>query len=133
MKPKQVILATSALLVVLASTAWWQQRPRRTTEAFAGHISRGRHEEAARMVKAPSALEVAPDGGLILVDETGRPTLVPAAKLPFVVGGQDVPQIRCDLTMTALGPDTDGVLDTPAVTLHLNVDGGGVRIVGVDS
>ncbi len=84
------------------------------------------------MLRAPSSLEVAPDGGLILVDHAGESTAVPATKLPFIVGGHDgVPDH--DFSMTALGSSTNGVLDTPAVTLYLSVDGGKVRIKGVDS
>ena len=85
------------------------------------------------MLRAPSALFVVPDGGLTLVDAGGQSTSVPATQLPFVVGGQAVPQVACDFVMTALGPDTDGVLDTPAVTIYLSVDGGGVLIEHVDS
>lgn len=133
MKPKHTLLAASALLVGLASTAWWLQRPQRTTEAFAGHLHHARYAEAARMLRAPSSLAVAPDGGLTFVDEAGQSTSVPAAQLPFAAGGREAREHACDFRMTALGPDTNGVLDRPAVTLHLAVDGGAVRIVGVDS
>lgn len=133
MKPKHALLAAAALLVGLAPVAWWLQRPQRTTEAFAGHLHHERYEQAARMLRAPSSLAVAPDGGLNFVDEAGRSTSVPAAQLPFAAGGQEAPEFDSDFRMTALGPDTNGVLDRPAVTLYLAVDGGAVRIVGVDS
>lgn len=133
MKYKNALLATSAVLVGLASTAWWLQRPQRTTEAFAGHLHHARYDEAARMLRAPSSLVVAPDGGLTVVDEAGRSTSVPATQLPFAVGGNAAPEYAGGFRMTALGPSTNGVLHSPAVTLHLAIDGGAVRIVGVDS
>jgi hypothetical protein len=133
MKHKNALLAASAVVVGLALAAWWFQRPLRTTEAFAGHLNHERYEEAARMLRAPSSLVVAPDGGPTLVDEAGRSTSVPAAQLPFAAGGHAAPEYAGDFRMTALGPSTNGVLHSPAVTLHLAVDGGAVRIVGVDS
>jgi hypothetical protein len=53
--------------------------------------------------------------------------------LPFAVGGHEAPEYADDFRMTALGPSTNGVLHSPAVTLHLAICGGAVRIVGVDS
>lgn len=126
-------MAVAAVLVGLALATRWLERPLRTTQAFADHLYRERYEEAARMLRLPSALEVASDGGLIFVDKMGRSTAVPATKLPFVVGGHDAREFPYDFKMTALGSSTNGVLDTPAVTLYLSVDGGEVRIEGVES
>ena len=126
-------LAIAAVLVALALTAWWSQRPERTTQAFVGHLSHERYEQAARMLLEPSALEVSSGGDLILTDDAGEVTVVAATKLPFLVAGGNDGGPDHDFEMTALGSSTDGVLDTPAVTLYLSVDGGMVRIEGVDS
>lgn len=132
-KPKTLLLTVTAVLAMVVLTTWWFQRPERTKEAFAGHLYHQRYEEAARLLRAPSSMAIGPDGGLVLVDEAGRRTVVPATKLPFVVGGHEAPEHPGDFRMTALGPSTNGVLDTPAVTLHLSVDGGEVRLEAVDS
>ncbi len=127
-------LAIAAALVVLVLTYSWFQRPKRTTQAFAGHLYHERYEEAALMLRAPSALKVESGGGLILVDSAGESTAVPATKLPFVVGESGVASDHSsDFEMMALGSSTSGVLDTPAVTLYLSVDGGKIRIESVDS
>jgi len=117
-------LAIAAVLVGLALTVWWLQRPGRTTRAFVGHLSHERYEEAALMLLEPSALAVAAGGDLILTDDAGEVTAVPATQLPFLVAGGDDGGPDHDFKMMALGPSTNGVLDMPAVTLYLSVDGG---------
>ena len=104
MKPALVI---AAVLVALALTYSWFQKSKRTTEEFAGHLNHERYEEAALMLSAPSALEVAPDGALTLVDNAGKSTTVSAAKLPSIVGGQDG-ALDHDFKMTAPGSSTNG-------------------------
>jgi hypothetical protein len=126
-------LAIAAVLVGLALAVWWFQRPERTTQAFVGHLSNERYEEAALMLLEPSALELTSGGDLILTDAAGEVTAVPATKLPFLVAGGDEGGPDHDFKMMALGSSTEGVLDTPAVTLFLSVDGGRVPIEGVDS
>ncbi|MEZ6004037.1 MAG: hypothetical protein R3F33_07605 [Planctomycetota bacterium] len=130
-KPKYSLLALVVLAAGLALAAWWYQRPTRTTQAFAGHLAHGRYAEAAAMVHPPSSLQVAPDGSLLLTDQEGRSTTVPKAKLPFLASDAAAASPQAHFQMTALGPSTDGVLETPAVTLHLNVEGGGIQIVAV--
>jgi hypothetical protein len=125
-------LAIAAVLVGITLTAWWVQRPQRTTEKFAGHLSHERYEEAALMLNAPSAIEVTPDGGLILIDHAGNSTAVPATKLPFRVGGGE-PDRPGDFSMTALGSSANGFLETPPVIIYLRIQGGKIRIESVDS
>jgi len=130
MKPA---LAVAALLLGIALVAWWLERPGRTTSEFAHHLYSESYEEAARMLRSPSALEVASDGGLILVDRAGASTAVPATKLPFNIVLDDAEEFPHDFKMIALGSSTDGILDTPPVILYLSVDGGQVHLEGVDS
>lgn len=50
---------------------------------FQGHMFAQRYDQAAEMLVAPSALEVAPDGSLAITDRAGNSTAVPAAQLPL--------------------------------------------------
>ena len=125
----------SFLLVLMIGvgglTYSWFDLSRRTTQGFAGDLYHQRYEEAAGMLLPPSALRVDSEGGLILVDEAGGSTTVPKAKLPFkVAGGKGGPEH--DFKMMALGSSTNGVLDSPPVTLYLGVVGGRVTIEAVD-
>ena len=78
------------------------------------------YEEAARMLRAPSAITVASDGALNVVDHAGKSTVVPAAQLPFVVGGD------ADIGMMTLPSRSNG----SPVMLHLSYDGGMTRFGG---
>ncbi|MGI9570678.1 MAG: hypothetical protein ACR2PH_13315 [Desulfobulbia bacterium] len=84
-----------------------------------------RYEEAARMLRAPSAIAVASDGALNVIDHAGKSTVVPVEQLPFKVNGD-----AGDIRMIALGPSTDGILHSPPVVLHLSYDGGVTRFGG---
>lgn len=130
-KYTKTALAIAAVLVGLGLTYSRFQRPMRTTQAFVGHLYHERYEEAALMLRAPSALEVASDGGLILVDNEGNLKTVLAAKLPFIASAGSDGGPDHDFQMTALGSSTNGVLDTPAVVLYLSIDAGKVRIQSV--
>jgi len=92
-----------------------------------GHLYHQRYDEAAQMLSEPSAIEVAADGQVTLIDHNGNRTNVPTAKLPFMVGGGTEAQPG-KFSMTALGPSSNGVLETPALTLYLSLDGSKVRI-----
>jgi hypothetical protein len=84
------------------------------------------------MLIAPSTVEQLPDGGLKVTAQGGASKVVPAARLPFKAGGEH--SLAADqFSATALGPGTNGLLDTPAVVLRLCLDGDRVRIVSVDS
>ena len=126
------ILAVALIIVSAVLLYAWSDLPRRTTQRFAGHLYHQRYDEAASMLRSPSALEVTPDGSLILVDRNENATPVPAAKLPFIVGGREGGPEN-DFKMTALGRSTNGILDTPPVTLYLSVDGSLVRIEAVEN
>lgn len=105
---------------------------KRAKEAFLGHLVHQRYAAAAAMLVAPSAVEPLPDGGLKVIAHDGTSKVVAAAQLPFVAGGE--PAVAADqFHATALGPSTNGVLDTPAVVLRLSVDGDRIRIVSVGS
>lgn len=125
------ILVVAALVV--AFTLWWIQRPERARRAFMGHMAQERYEEAAGMLRSPSRLELAPDGSLTVIDQSLESISVPEGKLPFIVGGTPSTDFPEASQMTALGPSTDGVLHTPAVTIHLTVEGARVQIARVDS
>ncbi len=57
---------------------------------------------------------------------------MPAAKLPFKAGGEH--SLAADpFRTTALGPSTNGLLETAAVVLRLCLDGDRARIVSADS
>jgi hypothetical protein len=131
-KNTRLVFVIAAIFVGLALTYSLLERPKRTTQAFAGHLYHERYAEAALMLQAPSALEVTPDGELILTDNAGESTTVPAARLPFIIGGH-AGTLDHDFMMTALQGSKNGVLDTPAVRLYLCLDGGEVRIERVDS
>lgn len=127
-KHAKVPLALLAILLVAGLAVSWIKHPRRTREAFLSALSHERYEEAARMLRAPSAIEVASDGALTLVDHGGQSTVVAREKLPFKVGGGS-PGLG-EINMTALGPSTDGILHTPPVVLYLDYDGGMTRFGG---
>ena len=100
--------------------------------AFFGHMFAQRYDEASAMLTAPSALEVAPDGSLVLTDRAGNTTSVPAAQLPFKVSERPAEPRFPGRTMMAIGPSTGGISDFPMVTLYLSFDGGEDHIEGVD-
>jgi hypothetical protein len=127
-----VVSTLVAFAVAFAFATWWVERPLRTKQAFLGHLSDGRYEDASSMLVAPCRLELLPTGDLIVVDQSGSSTTVLANKLPFKTGGgRDLGPD--EFSATALGPSTGGVLDSPAVTLRLGIESGSVRILGVDS
>ena len=72
------------------------------------------------MLRAPSAITVASNGALNVVDHAGKSTVVSAAKLPFVVGGD------ADIGMMTLPSRSNG----SPVMLHLSYDGGVTRFGG---
>jgi len=112
-------------------TCFWFDLPMRTTQGFAGALHHQRYQAAAGMLLPPSALRLDSEGGLDLVDEASGSRTVPKAKSPFKVsGGKGGPEY--DFKMMALGPSTNGVLDSPPVTLYLGVVGGRVTIEAVD-
>ena len=131
-KFKKSLLALAVLLVGIALTVSWIERPKRIRKEFFDHLYHERYEEAALMLNAPCAIELAPDGSLTLVDHKGNSTAVPETKLPFKVGGGE-PKRTGVHSMTALGNSTNGILDSPAVIIYLSVEGGKIRIESVDS
>ena len=82
------------------------------------------------MLSAPSAIEVASDGALTLIDHAGNSTTVQKARLPFLSGGGK-PDGPGDFSMTALQGAKDGQVDEPVV-IYLGLDGGKIRIERVD-
>jgi hypothetical protein len=124
-------LALTAVFIVFAVTNWWVYRPGRVTSEFVGHLSHERYEEAALMLSAPSAIEVASDGGLTVVDHAGNSATVQEARLPFLSGGGE-PDGPGDFSMTALRGAKDGQADQPVV-IYLGLDGGKIRIERVDT
>lgn len=133
MSPRhKLLLGTIVIVAGVIVTIRQLESPKRTKEAFLGHLYHQRYAEAAAMLVAPSAVEQLPDGGLKVTDQGGASKVVPAAKLPFKAGGEH--SLAADhFSATALGPSTNGVLETPAVVLRLCVDGDRVRIVSADS
>ncbi|WP_039962273.1 hypothetical protein [Rhodopirellula europaea] len=132
-KFKKSILAAFLVLGVLYLATWLVNRSERVTQEFSDHVSRGRYGAAAQMLTSSCSMKLGADGGLTLVDRDGNPTVVPAAKLPFKVGGGQPRDTAGTFSMTALGSSTNGTLDTPAVIMHLRVDGGRVCIERVES
>jgi hypothetical protein len=100
-------------------------------QVFAQQMFGQRYAEAAAMLVAPSALEVAPDGSLALTDRAGNSTAVPAAQLPFKVSEPPAEPRFPGRTMMAIGPSTGGISDFPMVTLYVSFDGGEGHIEGV--
>jgi hypothetical protein len=128
----KLLLGTIVIVAGVIVTLRQLESPKRAREAFLGHLYHQRYAEAAAMLVAPSTVEQLPDGGLKVIAEDGRSKVVPAAQLPFKAGGAH--SLAADqFSATALGPSTNGVLDTPAVVLRLCLDGDRVRIVSVDS
>lgn len=123
--------AIVAILIGIALTNWWIQRPQRIKAAFVGHLSHERYEEAALMLHAPSAIKLGSDGEVILVDRVGNSTAVPEARLPFLVGGGE-PNGPGDFSMTALQGSKNGWVKGPVI-LYLSINAGKIRIESVDS
>ena len=130
-KTLKVIFVVALVLVAIEVTVSWLYQPRRTTEQFVGNMYHERYEEAAAMLHPPSALIVESDGGLVIVDRTGRSVSVPRVTVPFLAGGHDGDH-EYDFKMTALGPSTDGILHDQPVTLYLSLVGGQVAIEAVE-
>lgn len=124
------ILVLVVLLIGIAQTYRWIQRPRRMTQEFAGHLFHQRYDEAERMLKPPSALKLTTEGDLVLVDHTGTSTTVPAKRLPFVIGGGK-PDDSSDFSMTALQGSTNGMVDS-MYHVYLTLEGSTIRIEHVD-
>lgn len=119
-------LALTAVFIVFVVTNWWVYRPGRVTSEFVGHLSHERYEDAAQMLSAPSAIEVASDGALTLIDHAGNSVTVPEARLPFHSGGGK-PDGPGDFSMTALQGAKNGQVENPVV-IYLSLDGGKIRI-----
>ena len=68
----------------------------------------------------------------MLVDRSSRSVTVPAEKLPCEIAGGDGGPPHA-FKMMALGPDTDGILDSPPVTRHLRIDGWKIVIEAVET
>jgi len=103
----------------------------RAEDTFRGQMFAQRYAQAAAMLVAPSALEVAPDGSLALTDRAGNSTAVPAAQLPFKVSEPPAEPRFPGRTMMAIGPSTGGISNFPMVTLYVSFDGGEGHIEGV--
>ena len=116
----KLTLALVAILAVAQLVSSWISHPRRTRTGFMSDLYHQKYEEAARMLRAPSAITVASDGALNVVDHAGKSTVVPAAQLPFVVGGD------ADIGMMTLPSRNNG----SPVMLHLSYDGGVTRFGG---
>ena len=129
---KKPILGIVLVLAVLYLATWMVHRSERTIQKFADHVHRARYSEAAEMLTASCSMKLASDGALTLVDRVGNSTVVPAAKLPFKVGGGR-PNAPGDFSMTALGSSTNGTLDSHAIIMYLSVDGGRICIERVES
>lgn len=127
-----LLLGAIAIAAVVVVTLRQLESPKRAKETFLGHLYHQRYAEAAAMLVAPSAVEQLPDGGLKVIPQDGPPRVVPAAKLPFMAGGEHLLETD-QFSATALGPSTNGVLDTPAVVLRLCLDGDRIRILSVGS
>ena len=127
-KHTQFVLILVATLIVGGVTKSWIENPRRSRIAFMSHLYHQRYAEASRMLRAPSAIEVGPDGALTLTDCNGNSTVVQSENLPFMVGGGRLN--TGDSSMTALGPSTSGILNSPPAVLYLSYNGGMVRFGG---
>ena len=128
---KSLLLIATLLIVSIALLFSWSVQSKRTTEKFVGNLYFERYDQAAQMLLPPSSLEVDPEGGLLLTDRNGQKTNIPKLKLPFIVGGHDGGPEH-DFQMMALGPSTNGILETPPVSLYLTVMGGQVAIEAVE-
>jgi hypothetical protein len=131
-KLKKPILGVLCVFAIVYLASWFVFRSDRTTQKFADHVYRARYSEAAEMLTAPCSIKLETDGGLRLVDRAGKSTVVPPGHLPFKVGGGR-PDAPGDFSMTALGSTTNGLLDKPAITMYLSVEGGRICIERVDS
>ena len=129
---RKLILGVVCVFAVVYLATWFVHRSNRTTERFAYHVFRAQYSDAAEMLTAPCSVRLEADGGLTLVDRTGKSTVVPQGQLPFKVGGGQ-PNALGDFSMIALGSSTNGMLDAPAVIMYLSVEGGKIRIEHVGS
>lgn len=129
---RKLILGVVCVFAVVYLATWFVHRSNRTTERFADHVFRAQYSDAAEMLTAPCSVRLEADGGLTLVDRTGKSTVVPPGQLPFKVGGGQ-PNALGDFSMIALGCSTNGMLDAPAVIMYLSVEGGKIRIEHVGS
>ena len=132
LRPK-LLLGTIVIVAGVIVTLRQLQGQKQAKELFLAHIQHQRYAEAAAMLEAPSAVEQLPDGGLKVTDQGGASKVVPAVKLPFEASSGEHSLAADQFSATALGPSTNGWLDTPAVVLRLCLDGDCVRIVSVDS
>ena len=119
------------VFVAIGVTISWFEQPPRITEQFVGETYHERYEDAVPMLLVPSAVSVESDGGLVIVDRTGRSVSVTRVTVPFLAGGHDGAQ-KHDSKMTAPGPGTDGILHGPAVTLSLSIVNDEVAIEAVE-
>ncbi len=131
-KLKKPALAMSIIVIGIAVSVWWLERPKRIRQAFAAHLYHERYEDAAQMLISPCAIRVDADRNMTIVDHAGATTTVPAERLPFKIGGGN-PNYSSDFSMTALQGSRNGLLATPAVTIYLSVERGKIRIASVGS
>lgn len=129
---RQFLLAAVAVGAAVAVTVHLLGAEHRAYEEFAGHVANGRFAEASTLLARPSELTPQADGSLLAVDRDGRRAMVAKDKLPFVVAAPNPGAEPTGLWMTALGPATNGVLDTPARHLHVVAHRGALHIARVD-
>jgi hypothetical protein len=105
--------------------------PDRLTQRFVGHLSRSRYQEAAAMLREPSAIRLNSEGNLEITDRVSKITTVPSQRLPFLSGGGKLEK-RCDFSMAAIQGDVNGLLNTPGIVAYFSIDRGKVRIDSVE-
>ena len=124
---KKLILGVVIFVGVCVLIAERVQRPQRIRKQFIGHLYQQEYDLAAQMLSDPSATEAADDGRVTLIDHNENRINVPPEKLPFMASGGMQTQPG-EFSMTALGPNNNGILETPALTLYLRLNGNKVRI-----
>ncbi|MDF1800374.1 MAG: hypothetical protein P1V81_14445 [Planctomycetota bacterium] len=145
-------LVLLVVLLLVGGAYFFQQitqRNRAPLQSFVSSLSSGDFAAVGDALGSTSSINTLPGGDLQVTDRRGRTVTVKASQLPFKASSgpakptslpqplaeadralQQVEQTTFD--MVALGASVDGVLEHPAVTLHLSVDGGRIHIDSIE-
>lgn len=145
-------LVLLGVLLLAAGVYFFQQysqRNRGPLESFVSSLSSGDYATVGDALASTSSINTVASGDLQVTDRQGRTVTVKASQLPFKASSGSatptslpLPLAEADraldranqttFQMTALGASVDGILEHPAVTLHLTIEGGRVHIDSIE-
>lgn len=125
-----------SLLLLLGLGVYWGafalDRPNRAMSSFIRLVGVGDFDAANALLREPCRFVQNESGDLNIADKEGGSIRLPKAKLPFLVSDRARLKGIGDSSMTALGPSSNGILESNPVHLYLRKQGCSISIVQVE-